>query len=97
MILTESRDSEWYQNDFLQESLVAFSRDTLENRSQKEKSRVVIVELGAGFELQVAAAEFFHEIVDGVVVAGNFIKEFRVLSVTGNAGSVAEKLADGAF
>ena len=69
----------------------------LENRSEKEKSGIVVVELSAGLELQVAAAEFFHEIVDDVVVARNVGKEFGIVGVAGDTGRVAQQLADGSF
>jgi len=55
------------------------------------------VELRAGLELQVAAAEFFYKIVDGVVVARNVGKEFGIVGVAGDTGGVAEQLADGNF
>jgi hypothetical protein len=55
------------------------------------------VELRAGLELQVATAEFFDEIIDGVVVARDVGKEFGIVGVAGDTGGVGEQLADGNF
>ena len=69
----------------------------LENRTEKEISRVVVVELRAGLELQIAAAEFLHEILYWVGVARHFGKELRVVGIAGDTGRMAEQLADGDF
>src|SRR5256884_3512508 len=94
-ILHSKRD----ENVFLQERFVGFSRDMLENRPEKEISGVVVAVLRAGLELQVAATEFFHEIVDGVVAARKFSKQsrFRVVARLRDTGRMAEQLADGDF
>ncbi len=97
MVVAGVLHSEWDENFFLQECFVAFSCNTLENRSEKEKPGIVVVELRTGLELQVAAAEFFYKIVDGVVVARNVGKEFGIVGVAGDTGGMAEQLADGNF
>src|ERR1043166_823242 len=86
MVVAGVLHSEWNENVFLQERFVGFSCDMLENRPEKKKSGVVVVELRAGLELQVAAAEFFHEILDGVVVARRVGKEFGVVGIAGDTG-----------
>ena len=50
-------------------TLVGLAGDMLENRAEYVIPRVVVMKLCAGVELQIAAAVFLDEILDGEIVA----------------------------
>jgi hypothetical protein len=66
-----------------------------EDSTEDEVAGIVVVEFGAGLELEITAAKFCDEIVDGVIVTGDVGEESGVVGVTRDAGSVTEELGDG--
>jgi len=63
--------------------------------AEKEVAGIVVVKFAAGLKLEVAAAEFGDEVVDGVEVARNVGEELGIVGIAGDAGSVVEELGDG--
>ena len=80
---------------FLKQIFVFLAGDVFEDSTEDEVAGIVVVEFGAGFELEITAAKFCDEIVDGVIVTGDVGEESGVIGVTRDAGSVTEELGDG--